>query len=153
MQPVQKKATTLAAKALKVKAQEIQIQTNLETLRSRSWLRVTEKVVQNVRQRLTATVATQTENARAAPTEIVEVQVNLVQKVSIATQTEEPENEWVSEPDTEEPMSEPEDSISRMFRLCCNRHVLFPRVSLQRQVVYLLLRPVFMCSSQGRACK
>ena len=79
-------------------------------------MRVTEKVVQNVRQRLTATVATQTESTRAAPTEIVEVQVNLVQKVSIATQTEEPENEWVSEPDTEEPMSEPEDSISRMFR-------------------------------------
>ena len=28
----------------------------------------------------------------------------------------------------------------------------FPPVSLQRQVVCLLLRPVFMCSSQGRAC-
>ena len=27
----------------------------------------------------------------------------------------------------------------------------FPPVSLQRQVVCLLLRPVFMCSSQGRA--
>ena len=31
--------------------------------------------------------------------------------------------------------------------------VPFPQVSLQRQVVCLLLRPVFMCSSQGRACK
>ena len=29
--------------------------------------------------------------------------------------------------------------------------VLFHPVSLQRQVVCLLLRPVFMCSSQGRA--
>ena len=29
--------------------------------------------------------------------------------------------------------------------------VPFPPVSLQRQVVCLLLRPVFMCSSQGRA--
>ena len=29
----------------------------------------------------------------------------------------------------------------------------FPPVSLQRQVGCLLLRPVFMCSSQGRACK
>ena len=29
--------------------------------------------------------------------------------------------------------------------------VPFPPVSLQRQVVCLLLRPVFLCSSQGRA--
>ena len=32
------------------------------------------------------------------------------------------------------------------------RRVPFSPVSLQRQVVCLLLRPVFMCSSQGRAC-
>ena len=31
------------------------------------------------------------------------------------------------------------------------RRVLFPPVTLLRQVVCLLLRPVFMCSSQGRA--
>ena len=31
--------------------------------------------------------------------------------------------------------------------------VPFPPVSLQRQVVCLLLWPVFMFSSQGRACK
>ena len=31
------------------------------------------------------------------------------------------------------------------------RSVPFPQVSLQRQVGCLLLRPVFMCSSQGRA--
>ena len=34
-----------------------------------------------------------------------------------------------------------------------NGSVPFPPVSLQRQVVCLLLRPVFMCSSQGRVCK
>ena len=41
--------------------------------------RATEKVVYNVKQRLTATVATQTESPRAAPTQTaeVEVQVNL----------------------------------------------------------------------------
>ena len=59
-------------------------------------MRVTEKVVQNVKQCLTATVATQTESPWAAPTKTVEVQVNFVKKVIVATQTEEPENEWVS---------------------------------------------------------
>ena len=58
-------------------------------------MRVIEKVVQNVKQCLTATVATQTESPQAAPTTTVEVQVNLVKKVTIATQTEEPENKWV----------------------------------------------------------
>ena len=35
--------------------------------------------------------------------------------------------------------------------VCWAGSVPFPPVSLQRQVVCLLLRPVFMCSSQGRA--
>ena len=65
-------------------------------------------------------MATQIESPRAAPTTTVEVQVNLVvkKKVTIATQTEEPENEWVSEPDTEQPMSEPETSSEKMVRIC-----------------------------------
>ena len=37
-----------------------------------------------------------TESPWAAPTTTVEVQVNFVKKVIVATQTEEPENKWVS---------------------------------------------------------
>jgi len=64
MPAIQKKATTLAARALKIKAQKTQIQTNIETfhlnrLEQKLIESVTEKVVQNVKQRLTATVATQ----------------------------------------------------------------------------------------------
>ena len=89
-----KKGTVLAARALKTKAQKNQIQTNIEKLRlnrleQKPIERATEKVVHNVKQRLTATVATQTESPRAAPTKTVEVevQVNLGKKVSVATQT------------------------------------------------------------------
>ena len=85
MPAVQKKATILAARALKIKAQKKQIQTNIETLRlnrleQKLIERATEKVVYNVKQRLT--VATQTESPRAAPTKTVEVevQVNLEKK-------------------------------------------------------------------------
>ena len=39
--------------------------------------------------------------------------------------------------------------VLKFVRWACS--VLFPPVSLQRQAVCLLLRPVFMCSSQGRA--
>ena len=72
---------------LKVKAQKNQFQTNIETVRlnrleQKLIERATEKVVNNVKQRLTATVATQTESPRAAPTKTVEVQaqVNLEKK-------------------------------------------------------------------------
>ena len=85
MPAVQKKATILAARALKIKAQKKQIQTNIETLRlnrleQKLIERATEKVAYNVKQRLT--VATQTESPRAAPTKTVEVevQVNLEKK-------------------------------------------------------------------------
>ena len=94
MLAVQKKATVLAARALKTIAQKNQIQTNIETLclnrlEQKLIERATEKVVHNVKQRLTATVASQTESPRAAPTKTVEVevQVNLEKKVSVATQT------------------------------------------------------------------
>ena len=77
-----KKNTILAASALKIKDQKKQIQTNIETprlnrLEQKLTERATEKVVYNVKQRLTATVATKTESPRAAPTKTVEVQVNL----------------------------------------------------------------------------
>ena len=79
---VQKKATVLAARALRTKAQKNQIQTNIEKLRlnrleQQLIERATEKVVHNVKQRLTATVATQTESPRAAPTKTVEVEVQV----------------------------------------------------------------------------
>ena len=86
-----KKPTVLTARALKTKAKKPQIQTNIEKLRlnrleQQLIERVTEKVVHSVQQRLTATVATQTENPRAVPikTVTVEVQVNLENKVSVA---------------------------------------------------------------------
>ena len=42
--------------------------------------------------------------------------------------------------------------LSKVLKVVCwAGSVPFPPVSLQRQVVCLLLRPVFMCSSQGRA--
>ena len=82
--------------------------------------RATEKVVYNVKQRLTATVATQTETPRAAPTKTVEVQVqvNLEKKVSVATQTEQLDDAWVSEPDTEQPMNELENVDDILSCLC-----------------------------------
>lgn len=71
MQPVQKKVSTLATKALKAKAQNTQIQTHTETLRLNRLEQkliqiITEKVVQNVRH-LTATMAKQTESPQAVP--------------------------------------------------------------------------------------
>ena len=42
--------------------------------------------------------------------------------------------------------------LSKVLKVVCwAGSVPFPPVSLQRQVVCLLLRPVFMCSSQWRA--
>ena len=42
--------------------------------------------------------------------------------------------------------------LSKVLNIVCwAGSVPFPPVSLQRQVVCLLLRLVFMCSSQGRA--
>ena len=42
--------------------------------------------------------------------------------------------------------------LSKVLKVVCwAGRVPFPPVSLQRQVVCLLLRPVFMCSSQGTA--
>ena len=44
--------------------------------------------------------------------------------------------------------------LSKVLKVVCwASSIPFPPVSLQRQVVSLLLRPLFMCSSQGRACK
>ena len=63
-------------------------------------------------------MATQTESPRAAPTTTVEVQVNLVKMVTIATQTEEPENEWVLGPDTEELMNELDNDHEMLLRIC-----------------------------------
>ena len=126
MPAVQKKATVLAARALKTKAQKNQIQTNIEKLRlnrleQQLIERATEKVVHNVKQCLTATVATQTESPRAAPTAKtveVEVQVNLEKKVSAATQTVQLDDGWVSEPEIEQPMNEQPSVSTILARLC-----------------------------------
>ena len=120
-----KTPTVLTARALKTKAKKPQIQTNIEKLRlnrleQQLIERVTEKVVHSVQQRLTATVATQTENPRAVPvkTVTVEVQVNLENKVSVATQTVQLDDGWVSEPEIEEPMNEQPSVNNILARLC-----------------------------------
>ena len=125
MPAVQKKATVLAARALKTKAQKNQIQTNIDTPclnRPEQKLieRATEKVVHNVKQCLTATVATQTESPWAAPTKTVEVevQVGLEKKVPVATQTVQLDDGWVSEPETEQPMNE-QASVSNILACLC----------------------------------
>ena len=42
--------------------------------------------------------------------------------------------------------------LSKVLKVACwAGSVAFPPVSLQRQAVCLLLRPMFMCSSEGRA--
>ena len=38
--------------------------------------------------------------------------------MTVATQTEELENEWVSEPDTEQPMNEQDNDHDILMRLC-----------------------------------
>ena len=131
MPAVQKKATVLAAWALKTKAQKNQIQTIIEMLRlnrleQKLIQRATEKVVYNVKQHLTATVATQTESPRAAPTKTVEVevQVNLEKKVSVATQTVQLDDGWVSEPETEQPMNEQASVTSWHACVFCRMHIL-----------------------------
>ena len=88
MPAVLKKATILATRALKTKAQKNQIQTNIKTLRlnrleQKLIERATEKVVYNVKQHLTATVAAQTKSPQAAPTKTVEVQVNLEKRCQL----------------------------------------------------------------------
>ena len=120
-----KNPTVLAARALKTKAKKTQIQTNIEKLRlnrleQQLIERVTEKVVHSVQQRLTATVATQTESPRAVPikTVAVEVQVNLENKVSVATQTIQLDDGWVSEPEIEEPMNQQPSVNHILARLC-----------------------------------
>ena len=120
-----KTPTVLAAWALKTKAKKNQIQTNIEKLRlnrleQQLIERATEKVVHSVQQRLTATVATQTENPRAAPikTVAVEVQVNLENKVSVATQTVQLDDGWVSESEIEQPMNEQPSVNNILARLC-----------------------------------
>ena len=79
-----------------------------------------KKIVYNVKQRLTATVATETESHRAAPTKTVEVevQVNLEKKVSVATQTVQLDDGWVSEPEIEQPMNEQASVSNILARLC-----------------------------------
>ncbi len=53
-------------------------------------------------------MATQTKSPQAVPikTVAVEVQVNLEKKVSVATQTVQLDDGWVSEPKIEQPMNE-----------------------------------------------
>ena len=63
-------------------------------------------------------MATQTESPRAAPTKTVEVQVNLEKKVSVATQTVQLDNGWVSGPEIEQPMNEQPSVSNILVRLC-----------------------------------
>ena len=65
-------------------------------------------------------MATQTESPRAAPTKTVEVevQVNLEKKVSVATQTVQLDDGWVSEPEIEQPMNELPSVNNILARLC-----------------------------------
>ena len=70
--------------------------------------RATDKVVHSIKQRLTATVATVA----------VEVQVNLENKVSVATQTVQLNDGWVSEPEIEQPMNEQPSVNNILARLC-----------------------------------
>ena len=65
-------------------------------------------------------MATQTESPRAAPakTVAVEVQVNLENKVSVATQTVQLDDWWVSEPEIEQPMNEQPSVNNILARLC-----------------------------------
>ena len=100
---VLKKPTVLAARALKTKAKKKQIQTNIEKLRlnrleQQLIERATDKVVHSIKQRLTATVATQTESPRAVPikTVAVEVQVNLEKRCQLPLKLD---DGWVSEPE------------------------------------------------------
>ena len=82
--------------------------------------RATDKVVQSIKQRLTAMVATQTESLQAVPIKTVaveEVQVNLEKKVSVATQTVQLDNGWVSEPEIEQPMNE-QPSVNNIWHAC-----------------------------------
>ena len=143
-----KKPTVLTARALKTKAKKTQIQTNIEKLRlnrleQQLIQRVTEKVVHSVQQRLTATVATQTENPRAVPikTVTVEVQVNLENKVSVATQTVQLDDGWVSEPEIEEPMNEQPSVNNILARLCALREECFKPKS-PPQVAQVVMPPV-----------
>ena len=65
-------------------------------------------------------MATQTENPRAVPikTVAVEVKVNLEKKVSVATQTVQLDDGWVSEPEIEQPMNEQPSVNNILARLC-----------------------------------
>ena len=65
-------------------------------------------------------MATQTESPRAVPikTVAVEVQVNLENKVSVATQTIQLDDGWVSEPEIEEPMNQQPTVNHILARLC-----------------------------------
>ena len=120
-----KTPTVLAARALKTKAKKNQIQTNIEKLRlnrleQQLIERATDKVVHSIKQRLTAMVATQTESLQAVPIKTVaveEVQVNLEKKVSVATQTVQLDNGWVSEPEIEQPMNE-QPSVNNIWHAC-----------------------------------
>ena len=65
-------------------------------------------------------MATQTESPRAALTKTVEieVQVTLEKKVSVATQTVQLDDGWVSEPETEQPMNKQASVSNILARLC-----------------------------------
>ena len=132
----------------KLKPTKNQIQTNikklcLNRLEQKLIERATEKVVHNVKQRLTATVATQTESPRAAPTKTVEVevQVNLEKKVSAATQTVQLDDGWVSEPEIEQPMNEQPSVSTILARLCAlTEECLKPKSP--PQVAQVVMQPV-----------
>ena len=63
-------------------------------------------------------MATQTESPRATLTKTVEVQVNLENKVSVATRTVQLDDGWVSEPDTKQPMNKQENVNNILAHLC-----------------------------------
>ena len=119
-----KPPTVLAARALKTKAQKNQIQTNIEKLRlnrleQQLIERATEKVVHNVKQCLTATVATQTESPRAAPTKTVEVEVQVnLEKKGVSGHPNSTAGWWVAEPEIEQPVNEQPSVSTILARLC-----------------------------------
>ena len=143
---VLKKPTALAARALKTKAKKNQIQTNIEKLRlnrleQQLIERATEKVVHSVKQRLTSTVATQTEGPRPVPIKTVDVQVNLEKKVSVATQTVQLDDGWVSEPEIKQPMNEQPSVNNILAHLCALTEECFKPKS-PPQVAQVVMQPV-----------
>ena len=88
-------------------------------------------------------MATQTESPRAVPikTVTVEVQVNLENTVSVATQTVQLDDGWVSEPEIEEPMNEQPSVNNILARLCALTEECFKPKS-PPQVAQVVVPPI-----------